>query len=85
MRFTLNLFAALALATTALAQPSRRALSLNPDASAVHPIDDVPNTGPITNAKRFAMHLPPLTPRALRRPHGRTRTFPGSLKIRKND
>jgi len=74
MRFALNLIAALAVATTALAQPSRRALSLNPDASVVHPIDDVPNTGPITNAKRFAMHLPPITPRTLRRPHSRTPT-----------
>lgn len=73
MRFTLNLLATLAVAATALAQPARRAFSLNPDASVVRPIDDVPNTGPITNAKRFAMHLPPLMPRTLRRAHGAPR------------
>jgi len=66
MRFALNLFAALAaVATTALAQPTRRLISLNP--SFGRGVSDVPNTGPITNAKRFAMHLPPITPKALRR------------------
>lgn len=73
MRFALNLFATLAVAATALAQPARRALLLNPSVGGM--FSDVPNTGPITNAKRFAMHLPPITPKSLhRRLRGAPRT-----------
>lgn len=73
MRLALNPLIPLAVAATALAQPARRALSLNPDVSVVRPLDDTPNTGPITNARRFAMHLPPLTPKTFRRLHGAPR------------
>lgn len=73
MRFTSASLFALGAAVLAVAQPSRRTLSLNPDASLIRPIPHVPaaQVEPITNAKRFAMNLPPARPKAhRRRPHG---------------
>ncbi|KAG8776720.1 hypothetical protein FRC12_000765 [Ceratobasidium sp. 428] len=73
MRFTFASFATLATAALALAQPQARGIkSLNPTAediqnaansAALPPSPAEPNT----NAKRFAMHLPPLAPKAHRR------------------
>lgn len=75
MRFSIALFVTLGAATLGVAQPSRRTLSLNPDASTVRPIPDtlVPAPKPLTNAKRFALDMPPAKPKAHRgrpRDHG---------------
>ncbi|KAG8777254.1 hypothetical protein FRC12_000478 [Ceratobasidium sp. 428] len=73
MRFTFASFATLATAALAFAQPQARGIkNINPTAediqnaansAALSPSPAEPNT----NAKRFAMHLPPLAPKAHRR------------------
>ncbi|KAG9079582.1 hypothetical protein FRC06_007641 [Ceratobasidium sp. 370] len=65
MRFALASFAA---ATLALAQPHAHKLSINPVRETILGVSDWGNlpatpSGPDTNAKRFAMNLPPLAPR----------------------
>jgi len=69
MRFALASFASVAAATLALAQPHPRAeLRINPPRNTVQGVTDWGNLPPAahkpnTNAKRFAMKLPPLSPR----------------------
>ncbi|KAF8603692.1 hypothetical protein BDV93DRAFT_606673 [Ceratobasidium sp. AG-I] len=73
MRFALTSFVTLGAAALAVAQPSRRAVAFNPPASVIRPIEDAPATPaePLTNAKRFALNMPPARPKAhRRRPHG---------------
>jgi len=73
MRFALTSLVTLSAAALAVAQPSRRAgISFNPDGANLRPITGTPGAPePLTNAKRFAMKLPPAAPRAhRRRPHG---------------
>lgn len=74
MRFALTSFVALSTAALAVAQPSRRAApNFNPihvDLTAIPGTPGAP-AEPLTNAKRFAMNLPPARPKAhRRRPHG---------------
>ncbi|KAJ1305344.1 hypothetical protein OPQ81_000360 [Rhizoctonia solani] len=73
MRFIISSFITLAVAATAVvAHPTKRSLSVNPphsrnrhvDLTALPPAD----ISPVTNAKRFAQGLPPLSP-VKRRPH----------------
>ncbi|KAG9099994.1 hypothetical protein FS749_016564 [Ceratobasidium sp. UAMH 11750] len=69
MRFALASFTAVVAATLALAQPHARALTLNPARETIPGVEDWSNLAaapspPTTNAKRFAMKLPPLAPRA---------------------
>jgi hypothetical protein len=64
---------AVAAATLVTAQP-RAKLSINPDPSVIRKLnwDDVPAPAPValTNAKRFALNMPPLKPKTRRRiPH----------------
>ncbi|KAG8793076.1 hypothetical protein FRC12_003942 [Ceratobasidium sp. 428] len=72
MRFAFASFAAIVAATLALAQPRTRASkSINPDTSVAHDVDWdslPPASEPNTNAKRFAMNLPPLSPKSRRHP-----------------
>ncbi|KAG9081977.1 hypothetical protein FRC07_014362, partial [Ceratobasidium sp. 392] len=86
MRFTLTSFAAIAAATLAYAQPHARAgKSINPNIDEIPGVMDwssiaAPAPEPNTNAKRFAMHLPPLSPRA--RHHHPQRAAPHRLGTR---
>ncbi|KAF8603690.1 hypothetical protein BDV93DRAFT_523160 [Ceratobasidium sp. AG-I] len=79
MRFVLTSFAALGVAALAVAQSSR---PLNPPLSVIRPIEDAAPAAPaepLTNAKRFALNMPPASPKAHRRlhrgvsPHGGSR------------
>ncbi|KAG9118920.1 hypothetical protein FRC07_006309 [Ceratobasidium sp. 392] len=77
MRLTLAVFVALTAATAVSAQPRVRTIkAINPDRNSIPGVADwgnVPAPAPVvpsTNAKRFAMSLPPLAPRAHRQhPH----------------
>ncbi|KAG8772454.1 hypothetical protein FRC12_003071 [Ceratobasidium sp. 428] len=72
MRFAFASFTAIVAATLAFAQPRTRATkSINPDVSVAHDVDWdslPPASEPNTNAKRFAMNLPPLSPKSRRHP-----------------
>lgn len=75
MRFALTSFVALSTAALAVAQPSRRGplISFNPPDVATVAIPGTPGAPvePLTNAKRFALNMPPARPKAhRRRPHG---------------
>lgn len=78
MRFAFSSLIALATAALVVAQtPTPTKLQINPDPSVVHPIDKQP-AQPQTNGKRFALGLPPLSPR--HRVHRRDRqggSYPG--------
>lgn len=68
MRFSVSSLLTLAVAATAVvAQPSKRAFSLNPPKDYIHEVkwDELAPapTEAVTNAKRFAQGLPPLNPR----------------------
>ncbi|KAG8693586.1 hypothetical protein FRC11_002803, partial [Ceratobasidium sp. 423] len=74
MRFSISSFFTLAVAATAVvAQPAKRAVSVNPphrlnqhvDLTALPPAQ----VGPVTNAKRFAQGLPPLPIKRRGGPH----------------
>ncbi|KAF8603693.1 hypothetical protein BDV93DRAFT_523162 [Ceratobasidium sp. AG-I] len=70
MRFALTSFVTLGAAALAVAQPYR---SINPPLGVIHPVEDAPAvpSEPLTNAKRFALNMPPARPKAhRRRPHG---------------
>lgn len=69
MRFAFTSLVALATAAVAVARPSTQPLSLNPDSRVAHPIADAGTPAPLTNAKRLAKGLPPLSPKAARRPN----------------
>jgi hypothetical protein len=74
MRFSVASLVTVAAASLALAQPTTRAkFSLNPPPSVLEGFPGwdaapAPEPAPLTNAKRFALNLPPLKPKTRRHP-----------------